>query len=306
MAFFSIIISVYNKEKYIKTTIESVLNQSFADFEIIIVNDGSTDKSLEIINTIKDHRIKVITTKNKGASECRNTGIKAATTHFIALLDGDDLWAKNFLEQIHECILNYPEINVFATALAHQYGSKIVPVNYSFNQKSLFKERNFFKSSLDYTLLSSSSTVFNKKILDKTGNFDSAITSGQDTDLWIRIGLYYNVLFINKILAYYRDVPNSLSNTISDVNKKPKFDKYFNEEKENKDLKIFLDRNRYSMAILSKLQNDKKNFSYYTSHLDTANISSRQKFLLKSPKWVLKLLLKIQSFKGEKIYYPKS
>lgn len=305
MAFFSIIISVYNKEKYISSTIESVLNQSYADFEIIVVNDGSTDDSLTIINAIKDNRIKIISTENQGASECRNTGIKAASTNYIALLDGDDLWDKDYLKLMHQCILEHPKHQVFAAGLAQKYDSKIVPVTYNFTQNSLFEVRDFFESSSNYSLISSSSVVFHKNILEKTGYFDSSIASGQDTDLWIRIGLYFEVVFINKILTYYRFAPNSLSNTTFSLSKKPRFDKYCHEEKDNKNLKAFLDRNRYAMAILSKVQNDKENFNYYTSQLDPSNLSFKQNFILKSPTWLLKLLLHIKRLKGEKIYYPK-
>jgi glycosyltransferase involved in cell wall biosynthesis len=306
MAFFSVIISVYNKETYISSTIKSVLKQTFTDFSLIIVNDGSTDKSLDIITTITDDRITVINTKNQGASKCRNTGLKAASNNFIALLDGDDLWDDNYLKIMHKCILEYPEKSVFTAALAQKYGSKIVPVKYNFTQKSIFEVRNFFKSSSGYSLLSSSSIVFKKTILEKTGYFDSSIASGQDTDLWIRIGLYYDVLFINKVLAYYRYAPNSLSNITFDPNKKPRFNKYLKEEKRNHPLKAFLDRNRYSMALLSKVQGDKKNYSFYTSHLNTANLSFRQNILLKSPQRLLKLFLKLKSLKGEKIYYPNN
>lgn len=92
---FSIVIPLYNKEKSITTTINSVLNQTCGDFELIIVNDGSTDTSLEIVQSIKDERIRIINQKNGGVSSARNQGIIEAKFDWIAFLDADDLWEKD-------------------------------------------------------------------------------------------------------------------------------------------------------------------------------------------------------------------
>lgn len=304
--FFSVIISVYNKAEYIKNTINSVLNQTYKDFEIIIINDGSTDDSEKIIKIFKDKRIRLITTKNQGASKTRNTGIKEASSNYIALLDGDDTWKAEYLQYMHNAINKFPSIKIFTVGISQKYKNNIVPVVYSFKQTELYGIHNYFEASKGYTLITSSSVVFNKTILRKTGLFDTSIVSGQDTDMWIRFGLYFDIVFINKQLGHYNFNTSSLSNTTFELSKKPKFDKYLIEEKENKDLKVFLDRNRYSMAILSKIQNDENHFSYYTSSLDLENLSFRQNLLLKSPKWLLNLLLKVKSLRGEKIYYPNN
>lgn len=303
MAFFSIIITVYNKEKYIKNTIDSVLNQSFKNFEVIIVNDGSTDNSVKVIESLEDKRIQLITTKNQGASHARNVGIKSASATYIALLDGDDSWERDYLKHMVAAIDKFSELKIFTAGLSQKYENKIVPVTYSFYQKELYGIHNYFEASQKFSIIHSSSVVFNKAIIEKTGYFDTSIVSGQDTDMWIRFGLYFDIVFINKQLAHYNFYPSSLSNTTFDLSKKPKFDKYQKEEKETKALKVFLDLNRYSMAILSKLQNDKTHFLYYTSHLDKSNLTFKQNLLLISPKWILKLLLKIKSMKGEKVYY---
>ena len=92
----SVVIPLYNKEKYIKRAIESVLNQTFQKFEIIVVNDGSTDKSAEIVQNIKDPRIRLINQKNAGVSAARNRGIQEAKYEYIAFLDADDFWEKIF------------------------------------------------------------------------------------------------------------------------------------------------------------------------------------------------------------------
>ncbi|MCB0398161.1 MAG: glycosyltransferase family 2 protein [Winogradskyella sp.] len=301
---FSVIISVYNKEKYIKPTIESVINQIYRNFELIVVNDGSTDNSLDVINSIKDHRIKVISTLNQGASQSRNTGMQAASNPFIALLDGDDLWEHNYLETIKAAIQDFPEASVFATAIAHKYENKIVPAIYNFKQDKPVEIKNFFESSLDHTVLTSSSIVFKKNILEKVGYFDTTLESGEDTDLWIRIGIHYKIVFINKVLAYYNYVSDSISNTVFSVKNKPKYNKYFEEEQHDKHLKIYVDRNRFSLAILSKLERDKESFSYYKSNINSNNLRLSQNIILNSPRWFIRLLLRLKSLKGEKLYYP--
>jgi glycosyltransferase involved in cell wall biosynthesis len=115
MALFSIIIPLYNKELFIEETLSSVLNQSFTDFEVIIINDGSTDNSYNIIQTFKDDRIQILNQENRGLSASRNIGIKTAKGKFIAFLDADDLWMEDFLETIHFLINNHKKCDIFAT-----------------------------------------------------------------------------------------------------------------------------------------------------------------------------------------------
>jgi glycosyltransferase involved in cell wall biosynthesis len=207
----SVVITVYNKAKFIKNTLQSVFNQTFHDFEIIVVNDGSTDNSLDIIKSFNEDRIKLITIENQGASAARNTGINSASADYIALLDGDDLWDKDFLKYIKQAISKFPEEHIFATGLSQKYDKKTVPVAYSFKQNKLFGIHNYFEASKKYAILSSSSVVFHRSVLEKTGQFDPDITSGQDIDLWIRFGMHFNIVFINKPLAIYNHVITSLS-----------------------------------------------------------------------------------------------
>ena len=97
--FFSIVIPLYNKEPFIEKTIQSVLDQTFKDFEIIIINDGSTDKSLGEVECLNDERISIFTIINQGVSHARNHGIHKAKGHYIAFLDADDYWESEFLTE---------------------------------------------------------------------------------------------------------------------------------------------------------------------------------------------------------------
>src|SRR5690606_13231929 len=116
--------------------------------------------------------------------------------------------------------------------------------------------------------------------------YDTTIKSGQDTDLWIRIGLKYNVVFINKSLVTYRYGRQSLSNRTKNIADKPKYDAYVEMEATHPTLKKFVDLNRFSMAILSKLGNDYESFKRYESAIDYTNLNKKQRFLLKQPAFV--------------------
>ncbi|SDB48140.1 Glycosyl transferase family 2 [Flavobacteriaceae bacterium MAR_2010_188] len=300
--FFSVVISVFNKAEFISDTLNSVFTQTFRDYEIIIVNDGSTDNSLEIINSFENPKITIIDQKNYGAANSRNNGIKQSCAKYVALLDGDDIWKESYLDEIYHAISTFPEHHVFACAIAHKFGNRIEKVRYA-NFLKKTQSYNYFRASSKHSILSSSSIVFDKGILEKTGYFDETIISGQDTDLWIRIGLYFEVIFIPKVLVYYVFDKSSLSNTSFDLKLKPRYDNYRNEEKPNTELSRFLNKNRYSLAIMSKINSDKKAFNFYNSEIDKGQLNLKEKILLASPKPVLDLLIWTRKIRGKKLYY---
>ena len=125
MPLFSVIIPLYNKENYIQQTIESVLQQTVTDFELLVVNDASTDNSVSVVSKISDSRIKLVeNAKNVGLSATRNHGISKASGKIIALLDADDLWLPNFLETIQYLHKTFPEASIYGTDYAEMYESQ--------------------------------------------------------------------------------------------------------------------------------------------------------------------------------------
>ncbi len=107
MSKFSIIIPVYNVEKYLKMCLDSVFNQTYKDYEVIVVNDGSTDKSMDIV---KDYNVKVNNIKHVSVSEARNIGVKKATGEYLIFLDSDDYWEKDLLKEINKSLDNNPDL----------------------------------------------------------------------------------------------------------------------------------------------------------------------------------------------------
>lgn len=205
--FFSIVIPLYNKESTVRDTVLSVLRQSYTSFELIIVNDGSTDKSLDVVTSIKDKRIKIINKINEGVSIARNTGIGCASHDYICFLDADDLWRKNHLATIKYLIDKYPEAGVYATNILYDYGDKkreyfsdLLPENFSDGIID-----NYFHTFIHgKSILMPSNTCVKKKVLMHIGLFEPGIDLTEDTDLWCRIAMVYDVAFSSSICEIYR------------------------------------------------------------------------------------------------------
>jgi len=294
MTFFSVIIPLYNKANFIENTIKSILNQTFQDFEIIVVNDGSTDKSEEKLLLFKDSRIRYFPKENEGVSIARNFGIEKAKSNFITFLDADDYWYPDFLEVMHEAIKKFPEQKVFSGAIEIETSKKTFPASYSIQKTANFELVNYFRGSLKATAICTSCAVFDKNLFKEIGLFDPKIKSGQDTDLWIRIGLRYPVIFSWKILARYVYDENSLSQNNNFLNSKMDFSKFSELEKTNPDLKLFLDLNRFSLAIKNKLVSNTTQFKYYYEAIDLKKIGYKKHFLLHLPSFFLQFLIAVK------------
>lgn len=120
---FSIIIPVYNVEKYLKKCLDSVFNQTYKDYEVIVVNDGTKDNSMDIV---KDYNVKVINQKNQGLSAARNAGVKVATGDYLIFLDSDDYWEKNLLKELSKSLKNNPDLVRFQINEVYEDG-RVIP-----------------------------------------------------------------------------------------------------------------------------------------------------------------------------------
>ena len=291
MPFFSVIIPLFNKEKFIEATLKSVLNQTFIDFEVLIIDDGSTDNSATLIKGFDDTRIRYFYKENAGVSSARNYGIEKSQSNYISFIDADDYWYPDFLKEMFKIIQNYPQQKVFSAAIEIETSKKVFPATYSIVKTSDHEIVNYFTASNKETVICTSCAVFHKNIFEKVGTFDTEIKSGQDTDMWIRIGINYPVVFSWKILARYIYDENSLSKNKNYLNKKINFSKFEEQEKTNSSLKIFLDLNRFSLAIKSKLIADEENFNSYYKAIDLKNLTIKKRILLLLPSVILKAFI---------------
>lgn len=296
MSYFSIVIPIYNKENFIENTIKSVLNQSFTDFELLLINDGSTDQSEAIIAQFQDLRIQYYKKENEGVSCARNFGIAKASSKYIAFLDADDYWYSNFLMEIYNNTLQFPKEKIFATAIEIESKKTIFPAQYSIKKTGNTALVNYFKASSKQSVLSSSSCVIATAVFEKIGTFDTAIKIGEDTDFWIRIGLNYAILFSWKILSRYVYDSKSLSNQKLFLDTNLNFSKFELVEKTNPELNYFLDLNRFSLAIKSKIAGDISNYKRLYDLINKNNLSLKKQFLLMLPSFMLKKSIDFKYF----------
>lgn len=204
---FSIVIPLYNKEQSVKNTVESVLRQTVKDFEIVIINDGSTDRSVEVIEEINESRIRLIHQKNQGVSVARNKGIKEAQRDWIVFLDADDLWEENHLEALKSMIERYPRDKVFCTSFIKSNQQK--PAQ---SDNSIVVIENYFKEVIKNNFFWTSVTCLHQTVFDSVGMFDERISRGEDMDLWTRVGREYRIVKSNLITAVYRIEAENRSN----------------------------------------------------------------------------------------------
>ena len=217
---FSIIIPLYNKAPYIRKALESVLAQTYADYELIIIDDGSTDGSAEIAEAIlqdpasrliasSPHRL--IRQANSGVSAARNNGVAQAQGEYVAFLDADDWWEPTYLERMAQLIEDYPEAGLYACNYVYYKPGKThvalnIPTGY-INYPKAYYESGAMP-------VWTGATIMPKRIFDEMGGFPVGIRLGEDFLLWAKTALHYPVAFLNEALAYYNnDVPATLRAT---------------------------------------------------------------------------------------------
>ncbi|AEI14044.1 glycosyl transferase family 2 [Flexistipes sinusarabici DSM 4947] len=243
--FFSVVIPLYNKEKYIAETIQSVLRQTYANFEIVVINDGSTDQSAETVKCLRDDRIRLIDQENQGVSVARNNGIKAAKNNWIAFLDGDDKWERDFLAEIKNAISLDSNFIGYATGYKKQdmQGNIYYP-----KLKKIPHERgklnNYFLSSFfGNPIITSSSICLNKALLD-TNNilnlFPPNIKRGEDLDAWTKLNLKNNIFFINKPLVTIKNVDGNTSNQQYRIDQSFNYNLWLNYKTNSKKKKFYI------------------------------------------------------------------
>lgn len=204
---FSVIIPLHNKSNYIEKCILSVLNQTLQDFEVIVVDDGSTDSSLQRIQKLKEPERKILSIipqNNSGVSSARNNGVKDAKYDYLAFLDADDWWDKHFLEEMKILIEKCPEAALLGCNYYYVKNGKN-----RLDDKGLPSDFDF--GYIDYISLYSSKfivpfncsfVVVRKDVFVSEGGFNPDLKFGEDFDLWLRLALKYKVAYKNKPLAF--------------------------------------------------------------------------------------------------------
>ena len=210
---FSIIIPLYNKADYVAETLRSVLNQTYNYYEVIVVNDSSTDNSLEIVSSFHDKRIHIYTKKNEGVSAARNYGIMHAKHDYIAFLDADDIWDIDYLECQKKMIDKYPNAGIYSIAFYMiKYGKKVF-CNILPNKERDFLIDDYFKQSVvnGLSICWTSSLCLRKDIIKHMPMFRVGIKRGEDLDLWLRVALEYDIAYLNQAKVFKNGIDTLLT-----------------------------------------------------------------------------------------------
>ena len=268
---FSVIIPLYNKAPYIEKALRSVMSQTFTDYEIIVVDDGSMDDSAAIAEKVLKESSaphNLIRQKNAGVSMARNNGVACSRGDYLCFLDADDWWAPTFLEEMSRLIDEFPDAGIYGTNYTivneTKHKTRVAPIGI---------KRGFEKGYINYcqvyakTLampLTSISVALPQDVFKDTGGFPEGIKLGEDFLLWIRIALKHKVAFLNKPLAFYNQDSNPVWRGTGHMTD-PKYHMLWNlqdleyEEKNNLDYKELIDNLRtYSLLpyYLSKYYRD--------------------------------------------------
>ncbi len=226
----SIVICTHNREGLIKRAIDSVLSQSFYDYELIIIEDGSTDNTHTIINSYSDERIKYYKNEvNRGITKSRNRGCQIAEGKYIAMLDSDDWWLdENKLELQVSFLDSYPAVGVIGTGIV------LYDSDNNFVKEDIFErdDKSIRKCILSKNQFAQSSVVFRRDAYIAAGGYDESLSVCEDLDLWLKIGTKYQLANIEEAMTAYFVNPEGITKldrrrvnkTTDRIIKKYKFD----------------------------------------------------------------------------------
>ena len=212
----SVIVPAYNGERTILETIASVQQQTFSDFELIVINDGSTDRTLELVSTVQDSRLKVFSYSNGGLPIARNRGIAQAAGEFITFIDADDLWAPDKLELQLAALQHHPEAGLAYswTLVMDDKGENFYP------GKSVSFEGNVYRELLLSNFIASGSNVMlPRKTIESVGEFDPSLKSCEDWDYWLRVAARWHFVIVPKSQIFYRQSSGAMSSKIDVMDK---------------------------------------------------------------------------------------
>lgn len=303
----SVVIPLYNKECAITSTLQSVINQTYIDWELIVVDDGSTDNSLEVVRSfvrslIPSFKIRVIHKENGGVCSARNCGIREAKGEYVALLDGDDLWKPTFLEEQIKLIQDFPESAMWGVNTAFIKNGKTYKWEQGMGDGYRGYVDNYFGTKHN-DLFCSSSVVIRKDVFEHVGCFDERISASEDLDMWYRIILKYPVVFYDKVLVYYnQDAENRVAydtNVRFPLTKDIKY--YFDKHNEEFDKNPVFSRymNNY---VASRLLSDRYYFGTEQERIDSdvvvkklhyKDIHPKYRWIYKTPRWFGYIIYKL-------------
>lgn len=299
--FFSIVIPLYNKEIFVSKTLESVFQQTFQNYELLLIDDCSTDASLNIAKRFIDLRLTIIKHKlNKGLSATRNTGIANCKGDWICLLDADDVWDKTYLKEIYDLIHKYPSAKIIGSDYYEMYSDDVIILPKHTISKHLKKHsflvKDIFAANMGQPLLCQSSIVFHKTLTKNGPVFNETITFGEDIDFYVRYFSKYKVAYLFEPLVYVKlDDPNQLTKSKLSLKKIPEFSSY-NSYIDASNLEKYIDFKRYSFVLKYKKEKSFKLADKLEKTINKKNLNTKQRLLLCLPYDLLILIDRFKKF----------
>lgn len=282
MNLISIVIPLYNKEGCISKTLSSVLAQSYRDFEVVIVDDGSTDGSVRIVSSIPDERIRLITKGNGGPSSARNRGIKEAKGDYVAFIDADDIWSPDYLKEMVDLIVDFPDAVIWGFNYTMVHDGQVM-------DSDVEAYRGYVSEKWDYFpfFYSSSSTCCRRSSLVELGGFDERMVYGEDIDMWFRLLLSGRGVLDTQVLAFYnKDEMGSLTQHKMPLEKHIPFfiDKYAQARKSNPYFRRFFDEQMvYRLYPYLFDRKYKKEARELSKKLDYSLLKKSMRFRMRHP-----------------------
>lgn len=303
---FSIIVPLYNKAAYVGKALQSIFSQTFRDWELIVVDDGSKDDSAAVAESLLQGvgNAKLLRQQNAGVSTARNNGVAVSQGDYVCFLDADDWWDSSFLEEMDRLISDFPDAGIYGTSyyIVKNGKNRVAPIAF---------DEGFERGYADYIRiytrylcmpLTSITVAIQRKVFDKMQGFRPQLKLGEDFDLWLRIALKYKVAMQNSPLAYYnQDIPVNLR-AIGNLHAPEHSECFFYSQyeeayPENEGLKALLDKKRVSAMLDYHLSREYASFAETElAKVDWSRQPSSVKRLYRQPKCLLKAKRKFMKF----------
>jgi len=302
----SIVIPLYNKGFIINKTINSVLKQTYTNFEIIIINDGSTDNSNNVVSRFTDNRIKIYNQENKGASVARNCGIEKSSGELIAFLDADDYWHTNHLEELVKLYQDYPDCGMYCSRYSIKISNfKTISTSYKPSINNSFRGviPDYFEGSLRFRIGLTSALAIPKYLLKDNYLFNPNISTCQDLELFTKIAIAYKTALTNKVTVEYNfSIDGQLSKVPIYNQYLLDFEQFNSEEIKNKSLNKFLDIYRLEFGLKFRIFGDIEKSTLYIDEIKT-KIPVKTQVLLITPPFILRRILSLKHWLQKKGIY---
>jgi glycosyltransferase involved in cell wall biosynthesis len=205
----SVIIPAYNASRTIGATIESVLAQTFTDFELLVIDDGSQDDTADVVSAVEDARVNCVRTENGGVSVARNRGLDMASGAYVAFLDADDAWRPTKLERQHRALSDSRDAGLCFAATEHTDDDLRPTAMHHAPQRADYSEALLLEGNIISG--SASSVMARRAAIDQAGRFDPTLTLCADWDMWLRMSVVAGFLGLDEPLVLYRSIPGTMS-----------------------------------------------------------------------------------------------